>query len=196
MRTEVESNEGVVETVKLRCACGERLVVPATLRGQRTPCTGCERTVRVPASRSKALDSAVMLLTLGIDPEAARRAYVEERRRNLCCSLCARKLTPEERPTTDEVKEDELVCSACSSAAVEQRTDVAPKQKGKVDAVRRAASDADLRRRSWAYGALFFAGTTGLLVSVVGLGTLAAAAVGLVVATLGARATWRAYANA
>lgn len=179
--------------VKVRCACGHRFQVAQAARGQRVPCAGCAREVRIPAASQRKHDSRALLAALGIDPDAAQRAYEAERRRKLCCGLCAGPLDEAERAR--DVPEDQLACASCRSAEVKTRG-LPDEAKPRTLPSRRQPREAELRARVAAYGALFLVGTTGFVHSLVGAGPVVALVVGLGVAAVGAHAVTRANEGA
>lgn len=183
----------VEEQVKVRCACGHRYQVSRASRGQRVPCPGCAREMRVPTASQRKHDSRALLAALGIDPDAARRAYEQERRRSLCCGLCAGPLDEAERAR--DVPADQLACASCRSAEVQSRAEPA-EPKERVRPVSRQPRESEVRARVAAYAALFLIGTTGFVHTLIGAGPLIALLVGLTAAAVGAHAVTRAHEGA
>lgn len=181
-------------SISLRCACGQRFQVAANLRGKRVRCTSCPQEMRVPSARLMPVDSNALLASLGIDPEAARQAYEQERRSKLRCSLCAKKLEEQERPASEAPSEDELVCSSCRAGEVDTRGPKTP-AKAKVREVARQATPRELQQRAAAYAALFLVGFAGLSYQVLGVGLVVALLIGAVVAFLGGSMIYKLHAE-
>lgn len=178
------------DPVKVRCACGHRFQVAQASRGQRVPCDGCAREVRIPIASQRKHDSRALLAALGIDPDASKRAYEAERLRKLRCGLCAGPLDEAER--TLDVPEEQLACASCRSAEVKTRG-LPDEAQPRTLPSRRQPREAELRARAAAYGALFLVGTTGFVHTLFGAGPLVALVIGLAVAAVGAHAVTRAH---
>lgn len=182
MKTSTSSREGLVQ---LRCVCGKRLRVSDGLHRKDVRCTDCEEQ-----------EDRALLKSFGIDPDAARASYEQERRRRFRCSRCARRLVEQELPPDADAREDDLLCGTCHAAAVEQRAAPAEKPRSrKPAAVAPRETAADVRRRAWAYGGLFFLGVAGFMSTIVGTGAVLALLIASVAAVAGGRATWTAYAD-
>lgn len=181
------------EQVKVRCSCGHKYQVAQSSRGQRVPCPGCAREMRIPTASARKQDSRALLAALGIDPDAAKTAYEAERRKKLCCGLCAGPLDEAERAR--DVPEDQLACESCRSAEVRSRGLPDEKKKRSLPAPRRV-SETEVRVRVAAYGALFLIGTTGFVHTLFGAGPVVAVLVGVSVAAIGAHAITRSHEGA
>lgn len=180
MKHATSSRQGLVQ---LRCRCGEPLRVAEALDRKAARCSACDEE-----------DDRALLRSFGIDPDAARAAWAAERLRRLRCARCDRRLADDERPVRADVRDDEVVCGACRAAAVEARGARPASARGKVAAAAPREIEADLRRRTWAYGALFFLGVGGFMSTIVGAGPVSALAVAALAAVGGGRATREAYA--
>ncbi|RMG11049.1 MAG: hypothetical protein D6731_16350 [Planctomycetota bacterium] len=188
--------------VEVRCVCGKRYRVSARKAGKRVRCKACRRRIEVPGGGDISLRTRKAILEdLGIDPDAAQRAYEEERRRQgYVCTTCARRI-PE-----DELKASYgpggLTCADCRAAQITQRELGDPTEnerrkraQQKLERWATGSTPEAARRKAAAYGALFFCGIGGLLWSF-SLGTGTALGIALGVALLGARSIYRAEVDA
>lgn len=194
MSTSAESARRSPPKIEFSCSCGKRYRVPASKAGKKVRCRDCKLKVRVPAG-----DASISLRTrkaildeLGIDPDAAEQAYEEQKTKGYVCTLCAADLSDDELPAA--YGEEGLVCSTCRAANVEQRGEAAEAKKDRrLQAWSKGGSVEGAKKKAWGYGALFFAGTAGLVNSVFAAPVVVSLGVGVAVAAVGARAIFKAY---
>ena len=161
MSTSAESARRSPPKIEFSCTCGKRYRVPASKAGKKVRCRDCKLKVRVPAG-----DASISLRTrkaildeLGIDPEAAEQAYEQEKTKGYVCALCATKLDEDELPGA--YGEEGLVCSSCRAANVEQRGEQEKTKDKRLQTWSKGGSVEGAKKKAYAYGALFFAGTAG-----------------------------------
>lgn len=195
MSTSAESARRSPPKIEFSCSCGKRYRVPASKAGKKVRCRDCKLKVRVPAGDASSISlrtRKAILDELGIDPDAAEQAYEQEKTKGYCCTVCSAKLTDDELPAA--YGEEGLVCSSCRAAAVEQRGEGAEKTKDKrLQQWSKGGSVEGAKKKAYAYGALFFAGTAGLVNSVFAAPVAVSLGVGAAVAAVGARAIFKAY---
>lgn len=195
MSTSAESARRSPPKIEFSCSCGKRYRVPASKAGKKVRCRACKLKVRVPADEDGSISMRTrraILDELGIDPDAAERAYEEEKVKGYSCTLCGAKLADDELPAA--YGEEGLVCSSCRAASVEQRGEAAEQAKNKrLEKWSKGGSVEGAKKKAYAYGALFFVGTAGLVNSVFAAPVAVSLGVGAAVAAVGARAIFKAY---
>lgn len=195
-RTSAESARRPASKIEFSCSCGKRYRVPASRAGKKVRCRDCGTKVSIPGDSNISLRTRKAILDeLGIDPDAAEKAYSTEQQTSYVCTLCATKLAEEELQAA--YGEEGLVCSSCRAAAVEQRGDGAEGTKKKAKKLEKWSKDGltveGAKRKAYAYGLLFFAGTAGFVNAFFDPMLAVSLGVGAVVAVLGGRAIFKAY---
>lgn len=184
--------------ISFSCSCGKKYRVAASKAGKKVRCKGCRIKVTVPGGdRQISMRSRKAILAeLGIDAEAAERAYEAEKESGYRCTVCDAKLADDQ--LKDAYGEAGLTCSDCRAAQIAERgadykQDGEKKKKDKkLDKWTTARSAEEVRKKALGYAALFFAGTAGLASSVFGLGALGTVGVASAVAYVGYRTVFKA----
>lgn len=184
------------EKIEFACSCGKRYRVPASKAGKKVRCRGCRLQTRVPgdAGGISLRTRKAILDELGIDPDAAEKAFEQEQVKGYTCARCAESITEDE--LAGAYGEEGLVCSSCRAAEVAQRGEHDEERKKKDKRLqqwsKQGSADA-AKKKAWAYSALFFAGTAGFVHSFFAPALLVSLGVGAAVAALGGRAIFMAY---
>ncbi len=180
--------------ITFACSCGKRYKVPATKAGKRVRCKGCRLKITVPSDGQISMRTRKAILSeLGIDPDAAKHAYEEQKRLDgYVCGMCSKRI-PEADLKAAYMKGG-LACEDCRAAQVVQREFGDPvenerKKRAKEKKLDRwsgkNADEAGMKAKG--LGALFFFGLLGFLTTVVSLAWWLAAPIALAVAFAGAR---------
>jgi hypothetical protein len=178
------------ETITFRCLCGKGYRVPAAKAGKRVACKACGEHIRVPGipllSRSSRGD---ILLSVGIDPEAAERKFNEEqllesnrekaKKKTYRCTRCEDPF--ESGELASAYYKGELVCTGCRE--IQKK---AP-DTGEGRRVRAAVAVGEPRTgaQTFAYAGLFFLGFAGPAWTIFHFHGALAVVIGLVVAVVG-----------
>lgn len=194
-RTSAESARRPASKIEFSCSCGKRYRVPASRAGKKVRCRDCGTKVSIPGDANISLRTRKAILDeLGIDADAAEQAYTTEKQTSYVCTLCATKLAEDELSAA--YGEEGLVCSSCRAAAVEQRGDTPEEKKQKQKRIEKWSKEGTVegaRKKAYAYGALFFAGTAGFVHTFFAPMLVVSLGVGAVIAVLGGKAIFKAY---
>ncbi|MCO5166963.1 MAG: zinc-ribbon domain-containing protein [Planctomycetes bacterium] len=195
MSTSAESARRSPPKIEFACSCGKRYRVPASKAGKKVRCRACRLKTRVPGDAAISLRTRKAILDeLGIDPDAAEKAYEQEQVQGYSCARCAASLTEEELPGA--YGEEGLVCASCRAAEVEQRGEHDEERKKKDKRLQTWSKQGSVdaaKKKAWAYSALFFAGTAGFVHSFFAPALVVSLGVGALVAAAGGRAIFAAY---
>lgn len=192
-----ESARHAAPKIEFSCSCGKRYRVAASKAGEEVRCKRCRLKVKVPGDPPgiSLRTRKAILEELGIDAEAAERAYEVEQTQGYHCALCAAKIEESELPGA--YGEAGLVCGTCRAAEVAERGEddgTGKKKKAKqLDQWTTQGTVEGAKRKAWGMSALFLVGTAGFCANVLGLGWPIAATIGAVVAAGGWQAIFRAY---
>jgi transcription elongation factor Elf1 len=181
--------------IEFHCLCGKSYRVSARKAGKKVSCKVCGHRFRVPGVGQLSKSSrGNILLSFGIDPEAAEQAFMEESSREspadrvYHCTHCQGAMGQDD--LQGGYIKGELVCRACRDAASVEDRRLAREAEERHD--RRAdvalVTPYDARRaaiRAAVHGAVFFLGFAGPPFVIFGAPVLASVAVGAVVALVG-----------
>lgn len=185
-----------VEKIEFSCTCGKTYRVPASKAGKRVRCKRCRVKITVPgdAGAVSLRTRKAILAEIGVDAEAAEHAY--EAMKRYVCGTCSAPIAEADLPAA--YGEEGLACAECRAAAVEERAIGEPgadgdkKKKKKLETWATQGTVEDARRKSYAYGVLFFFGIAGLL-NVLGVGIAINLVVAALVAFGGSKLVFKAY---
>ncbi len=188
-----------IHKILVECECGKKYRVPATKQGKKISCKKCGDQIRVPREAAVSDRSRGNILAeLGIDPVAAAEAYKAEvarrdqKKSTYFCTRCEGEIGANE--LKGAYVQGELVCPGCrASQEIADRKAERAKENQKEAAkalVTDYRSPEKARRAAIAYGALFFVGIAGPLLSLTSM-TFGAIGIALVVALVGAATVYR-----
>ncbi len=182
------------ETIVVPCVCGKQYRVSAERSAKSFTCRACGARVQIPRlpALSKSSRSSV-LLSVGIDPEAAERAFERERleederegtrRKSYRCTRCEEIF--DSKALSQAYYKGELVCVGCRNLLREDESEVRRRDTALL-AVRK---DRRLPRALARAGVLFL-GFAGPAWTILHLQVGVALAIGLVVALAGGLGTY------
>ncbi len=177
------------ETISFRCSCGKNYRAPVHKAGKRVVCKACGERVRIPGVPLLSKSSrGNILLSVGIDPEAAERAFNEEqllessrgkaKKKTYHCTRCEDAFDSSELPNA--YFEGELVCAGCRNIL---KKDPNEARRDKTPAVAIGAPRSNAH--AFAHAGLFFLGFAGPAWTIFHLHGALAVAIGLAVALVG-----------
>lgn len=172
MSTSAESAR-LTPKIDFTCTCGKKYRVAASKAGKSFRCKKCRLKVTVPgdAAAVSLRTRKAILEELGIDAEAAEKAFTAEQERVYSCALCAAKI-PSDDVAGSYAGELGIVCAPCRAVVAESKAPGAgegekkKKQKTQLSTWSTQGTPEQARRAAVAYGALFFAGVAGFVHSI------------------------------
>lgn len=198
------SAESARQTPKLdfTCTCGKKYRVAASKAGKSFRCKRCRLKVTVPgdAAAVSLRTRKAILEELGIDAEAAEKAFTEQQEKVYTCALCTARI-PSDDVAGSYAGELGIVCAPCRAVVAESKANEAgegggekkkKKQKAQLSSWSTQGTPEQARRSALAYGALFFAGVAGFVHSIFGPAIWITLLVAAVVAAIGGRSIYAA----
>lgn len=195
------SAESARQTPKIdfTCTCGKKYRVAASKAGKSFRCKKCRLKVTVPgdAGAVSLRTRKAILEEMGIDAEAAEKAFTEEQERVYSCALCTARI-PADDVAGSYAGELGIVCAPCRVVVAEAKANEggAPggekkkKKKEQLGSWSTQGTPEQARRAAIAYGVLFFAGVAGFVHSIFGPAIWVTLLVAGAVAALGGRSIY------
>jgi predicted SprT family Zn-dependent metalloprotease len=200
MSTSAESARRQTPKIDFTCTCGKKYRVAASKAGKSFRCKRCRLKLTVPgdAGAVSLRTRKAILEELGIDAEAAEKAFTEEQEKVYTCALCSAKI-PTDAVAGSYAGELGIVCAPCRAVVAESKAnedgeggEKKKKQKQQLQAWSTQGTPEQARRSAIAYAALFFAGIAGFVHSIFGPAIWVTLLVAGAVAAIGGRSIYTA----
>ena len=180
--------------IEFSCICGKKYRVKAEKAGKKVRCKRCRAKCEVPGDTAISMRTRKAILDeIGIDADAAERAYEAEQEAGYACAVCANPLADDQLKAA--YGEEGLICSDCRAHQIEERgldykrgdDKAKKKQDAKLDRWTASPELEQVKRKALGFSALFLVGTGGLVHNVFGAELWVTALVAATVAFVGYR---------